>query len=166
MISRNRILALAGALAAMLPLVIRAGAQMGPRMGRGPGYYDPASETVIHGVVETVRDNASFCRWGGTEVALKTDKKTLTVSLGPTPFLSQSDFSVAKGDKLSVTGFEAGGQTPYLIAREVTKGDRTLTLRDAQGFPVWAGRGIGWRAHGGGRCGRGGPGCGCRCRWW
>ena len=166
MTSRNRMLPLAAALAAMLLAAVYAGAQMSPRMSYGPGYYDPASETVIQGVVETVQNNASFCRWGGTEVALRTDKGTVTVLLGPASFLSQSDIGVAKGDKLSVTGFKTAVQTPYVVARMVTKGDRTLTLRDAQGVPVWAGRGMGWRAQDGRRCGWGSPGRGCRCRWW
>jgi hypothetical protein len=30
-----------------------------------------------------------------------------------------------------------------IIAREITKGDNVLTLRDAKGFPLWSGRG-GW----------------------
>jgi hypothetical protein len=162
MMSRNRV----PALAAMLLTASQAGAQMGPGMGFARGYYGAPSET-IHGTVETVQNNASFCRWGGTEVALKTDKGTVNVVLGPTGFLSQNNFSIAKGDELSVTGFNIASQgTPYLIARELSKGDKTLTLRNAQGFPAWAGRGMGWRAYGGWRGGCGGPGCGRGCRWW
>lgn len=165
MINRNRMLVLTGMLAAMLLLALQATAQMGRGRGFGASYYDASNETVIHGVVETVQNDAYFCRWGGTEVALRTEKGTYNVVLGPMPFLSQSNFRVAKGDELSVTGFQCGAQTSFLIAREVTKGDKTLTLRNAQGFPVWAGRGMGWRASSGG-CGRcGGPGCGRGWRW-
>jgi hypothetical protein len=167
MMSRNRMLAPIGVLAAILLTASQAGAQMGPGTGlaRG-GYYDAPGKTV-HGVVETVQNNASFCRWGGTEVALKTDKGTVNVLLGPTGFLSQNNVRIAKGDELSVTGFSLSPQgTPYLIARELSKGDKTLTLRNAQGFPAWAGRGMGWRAHGGWRGGCGGPGRGRGGRWW
>jgi hypothetical protein len=165
MMSRNRVPALAGVLAAMLLTASQAGAQMGPGMGFARGYYGAPSET-IHGTVETVQNNTSFCQWGGTEAALKTDKGTVNVILGPTPFLSQNNFSVAKGDELSVTGFNLAPQgTPYVIAREVSKGGATLTLRNAQGFPAWAGRGrgMGWRAYSGWR---GGPGWGRGGRWW
>ena len=70
----------------MLPLFERCcwapatqGPQIGTRMGNGPGDYDPAGETAIHGVVETVlQNNASLCRCGAAEVALGTDKGTLT----------------------------------------------------------------------------------------
>lgn len=163
--NRNRMPALAGVSAAMLLIASQAWAQMGPGTGFARGYYDAPSET-IRGTVETVQNNRSFCRWGGTEVALKTDKGTVNVILGPTAFLSQNNFSVAKGDELSVTGFNLASQgTPYLIAREASKGGPTLTLRNAQGFPAWAGRGMGWRASGCWRGGCGGPGCG-RCGRW
>jgi hypothetical protein len=141
---------------------------MGPGIGFGPGYYDGSSNMVIHGVVESVTDNAYNCRWGATEVTLKADKDTYVVQLGPTPFLSQNKFSIAKGDELSVTGFKFTCQgTAFLIVREVTKGGETLTLRNAQGVPAWAGRGMGWRSTSGWRGGGGGLCCGCRCRcWW
>jgi hypothetical protein len=163
---RNWMLVPAGVLAAMLLIASQAGAQMGPGMGFGRGYYAAPSET-IHGVVETVQTNADFCRWGGTEVALKTENGTVNVILGPAGFLSQNNVSIAKGDELSVTGFNLASQrTPYLIAREVSKGDKTLTLRNAQGFPAWAGRGMGRSAYGRWHRGCGGPGCGRGGRWW
>ena len=42
---------------------------------------------------------------------------------------------------ISVTGskVEMGG-TEVILAREITKGDQVLTLRDPQGFPLWSGR--------------------------
>jgi hypothetical protein len=159
MISRN--VTLAGLLAGGLLIVFQAGAQMGRGMGFCPGCYDSSNTAVIHGVVETVRNNASFCARGGTEVTLKTDKETYNVLLGPAAFLSQSNFAIAKGDELSVTGFHATFQgTPVLIAREVTKGERTLTLRDMQGYPAWGGRGMGPRSYGGGGWGCAGRGRG------
>ena len=88
----------------------------------------------------------------GTEVALKTDKGTISVLLGPMP--SQSSFNIAKGDELSVIGFSAAPQgTPYLIASEVTNGGKTLILQNATRGPGWGG-GSGW---GGGAPGWGGP---------
>jgi hypothetical protein len=48
----------------------------------------------------------------------------------------------AKGDTLKVVGSQVtmAGQE-VVIAREITKGDQVLTLRDAKGFPLWSGRG-------------------------
>lgn len=152
-------------LAAPLLVVSQVRAPMGPGMGIGPGYYDGPSNMVIHGVVETVEDNAYNCRWGATEVTLKADKGTYVVQLGPTPFLSQNNFRIAKGDGLRVSGFKFTCQgAAFLIAREVTKGGKTLTLRNALGVPAWAGRGMGWSSTNGWQ---GGLCCGCRCRcWW
>jgi hypothetical protein len=155
-------------LAVPLLVVSQVRAQVGRGMGFGAGYYDGPSNMVIHGVVETVEDNAYNCRWGATELTLKADRVTYVVQLGPTRFLSHNNFSIAKGDELSVTGFNFTCQgTAFLVAREMTKGGKTLTLRNALGVPAWAGRGMGWSSTGGWRGGGGGLCCGCRCRcWW
>lgn len=155
-------------LAAPLLVVSQVRGQMGPGMGIGPDYYDGSSSTVIHGVVETVEANAYNCRWGATEVTLKADKDTYIVQLGPTPFLSQNNFNIAKGDELRVSGFKFTCQgTAFLIARDVSKGRKTLTLRNALGVPAWAGRGKGRSSPSGWGDVRGWPCCGCRCRcWW
>ena len=168
-IDRTRILALAGGLAATLLVAPRAWPQMGPGMGPGYGFYDSSTEIVARGVVEEVQNGVYPCPWVGTHVVLKTDKGTYDVRLGPTPFLSQNNFSIAKGDTLSVAGSKLSIQgTDFLIAREVTKDGKTLTLRNAQGFPAWAGRGMrGWGSYTGAGPGwRGGCGCGWRCRRW
>jgi hypothetical protein len=41
---------------------------------------------------------------------------------------------VVAGSKLTMSGQEV------VVAREVEKADRVLTLRDAKGFPMWSGR--------------------------
>jgi hypothetical protein len=70
---------------------------------------------------------------------LKTDKETLEVHLGPTAFLEKEKFTFAKGDQIDVTGSKVKiGATDALLAREVKKGDKTLTLRNAQGIPAWS----------------------------
>ena len=71
---------------------------------------------------------------------LKTDKETLEVRLGPTTFLEKEKFTFAKGDQIEVTGSKVKIEgADALIAREVKKGGKTLTLRDAQGVPAWSG---------------------------
>ena len=152
-------------LVASLMVVSQACAQMGQEMGIDPDYNDGSINTVIHGVVETVEVNAYNCRWGATEVTLKAGKDTYIVQLGPTTFLTQKDFNVAKGDELRVRGFKFTCQgSAFLIARDVTKGAQTLTLRNAQGVPAWAGRGKGGGSPGAWGNARGRLCCGCRCR--
>jgi hypothetical protein len=162
--NRKLVLALAGGVVGALLAVTQVWPQMGPGMGSGR-FYNPSTEITVHGVVDAVQNVAYRCRWGGTHVTLKTEQRTYDVRLGPTLFLSQNNFSLAKGDTLSVTGskLQVQGAT-VLVAREVSRNGKTLTLRNAQGFPAWAGRGMGGRNWAQGRCrGFGGPGCGC-CR--
>ena len=111
-------------------------------MGQGAGrMYDPATETTVKGTVEEVKQIPGQ-RGGasGTHLIVKTDKETLEVHLGPTAFLEKEKFTFAKGDQIEVTGSKVKiGPADALLAREVKKGDKTLTLRNAQGIPVWSG---------------------------
>jgi hypothetical protein len=65
----------------------------------------------------------------------------MEVVLGPASFVSSKKFEFAKGDRITVTGSKVttNGQD-VVVAREVKKADKVLTLRDAKGFPLWSGR--------------------------
>jgi hypothetical protein len=76
--------------------------------------------------------------WGSTHLTVKTEKETIDVHVGPSWFLMQSKMSFAKDDRIEVTGSRVKfGTEDALLAREIKKGDQTLTLRNAQGVPVW-----------------------------
>jgi len=112
--------------------------------GAGPGprgvMYNPATETTIKGTVEEVKTiSGRRSWWNGIHLMLKAEDKTLDVHLGPESFLKEKGFSFAKGDQVEVIGSKVnyqGGEA--IIAREVKKDGKTLTLRDAQGFPEWS----------------------------
>jgi hypothetical protein len=71
-------------------------------------------------------------------VHLKTDQGTMLVHLGPARFLAEQQFALKVGDTMSVTGSKlTTGKGAVVLAAEVKSGSRTLTLRDAQGVPVW-----------------------------
>ena len=176
MVYRNRLLALAGVGLAMLLAVLPTKSQMGPGAGYQSRFYDPAAEVTLHGVIQGTQNDPYRCWRYGVHVTLEADKETYDVRLGPTFFLSENGFSLVKGDKVSVAGSKLSYQgTTVLIAREISKDGKTLTLRDPQGFPAWAGWAMGGRncgrdcCGGCGRCrggcrGCGGPGYGCRWR--
>jgi hypothetical protein len=111
-------------------------------MGQGAGrMYDPATETTIKGTVEEVKQIQGQ-RGGanGTHLIVKTDKETLEVHLGPTAFLEKEKFTFSKGDQIEVIGSKVKVDgADAILAREFKKGDKTLTLRNAQGVPVWSG---------------------------
>jgi hypothetical protein len=101
--------------------------------------YDAATEVTLTGSVEAVNQVMGPRGWGGTHLSLKTDKETIDLRVGPSWFLMQNNMSFAKGDQVEVTGSRVKfGDQDAVIAREIKKGSKTLTLRDAQGFPAWS----------------------------
>jgi len=107
-----------------------------------PHRYDPTTEVTVTGTVEDVLHPTSPNGMAGTHVNLKTDSGVMDVHVGPEAFISKQGFTIEKGDTLTVIGSKQliGGKDA-LIAREVKKGDKVLTLRDANGFPKWSRRG-------------------------
>lgn len=100
--------------------------------------YDRAAETTVSGVVRSVEviDHGPH----GLHVRLETDGAMLEVHLGPSWYADEIGLAPSIGDRLDVTGSRSGD---VVIAREVSRGDRTWTLRDAAGLPAWRGRGRG-----------------------
>jgi hypothetical protein len=117
-------------------------AQLGKGPRKGMPNYDPATETTLKGTVEEVKEvECQMCRMGttGTHLMVKSGSETLEVHLGPTAFLTEQKANFAKGDEIEVVGSKVKvNDSEALIAREVRKGEKTLTLRDAQGIPLWS----------------------------
>lgn len=112
----------------------------GPRPGGGMKHYDPKTETTIKGTIIEVQQPAGMGGWTGTHLILKTDARDLEVHAGPSAYISQKQFSFAKGDTIEVLGSKVTLQgKEALLAREITKDGRTLVLRNAQGIPEWSG---------------------------
>jgi hypothetical protein len=132
------LVALAGLTAtSAIPLVAQTPAPSGPPTA-APG-YDTSKEVTLRGSVEAVSQISGRRGWSGTHVTLKTEKETIDVHVGPSWYLTQKQIRFAKGDQIEVTGSRVGfGNTDALIAREVRRGEQTLTLRDAQGIPLWS----------------------------
>lgn len=100
--------------------------------------YDTANQVKIKGVIEEIRDVPGDTE--GTQLVVKTDTKTVVVHVGPTQFLKEIDTTFNKGDQVEVVGAkvpDASGDE--ILAREITDGNNTATLRDDKGIPIWAG---------------------------
>jgi hypothetical protein len=114
---------------------------------RGGGYarrmpiYDPKTEITIQGTIEEVKQYAGRGSSSGTHLMLKTSEETIEVHVGPSWFLSQQQIEFAKGNEIEVTGSKVKlyGKDA-LLAREIKKDGKVITLRNAQGVPAWAGR--------------------------
>jgi len=121
-----------------------ASAQRG--MGMGPMHYDLATETTISGTVDAVQTMQPPGRGmgggGGIHLVFNVSTGPIAVHVGPAAYVQSKSFTFEKGDALTVTGSKVtmNGEE-VVIAREIVKGDQRLTLRDAKGFPLWAGRG-------------------------
>lgn len=138
-INRWNVFVVAGLLAAGTGFAL---AQMRKGPGKGMPKYDPATEIILKGTVEEVKQMemgaCPMCS-GGTHLVLKADQETLEVHVAPSWFLKEKGFSFTKGDALEVTGSKVKfPERDALVAREIKKGDHILILRNPQGVPEWA----------------------------
>jgi len=129
--------------AATILLCTVVGSAQGPGPRKSSRMYNPATETTLKGTIEVVTEGARG-QMMGTHITVKTADRAWEVMLGPSQFVAGQHFSFAKGDSVEVTGSKVimGGRE-YVIAREVVKDGKTLTLRDKTGRPEWAGNGMG-----------------------
>lgn len=103
--------------------------------------YDLANQVKIKGVVDDVRDTPGA--FEGTQLVVKTDTSTVLVQVAPAEFLKEMDASFKKGDQVEVVGAKyKAPEGDEILAREITIGNNTTTLRDDTGIPVW----VGWKA--------------------
>lgn len=130
-------LALLGGLlaAAPAPGQAPAGAKKAPA-------YDPQAEVTLTGIVEDSHVSRAAADHPGLHVMLKLGPATgaaaesVEVHTCPVRFLKDLEFTVAKGEQLTVVGSRPGG-AGVVVARELTKGQISLTVRDRAGKPIW-----------------------------
>jgi hypothetical protein len=139
-----------GALVLLMAFTVTA--QMGGGLGQGRmmggPFYNTGTEITITGTVDEVQQLSGTAGqtwscprgWTGTHLVLKTDTGALAVHVGPSAYLESKNFSIAKGDKLTILGSKVSYQgLDFLIAKEITKGSEVITLRNSAGFPMWSG---------------------------
>lgn len=105
--------------------------------------YNPQSAYTAAGTIESIESFVPAKGMApGLHMMVKTATETVDVHLGPVWYLERLDVKLAPGDSIQLSGSRVTiDGKPAVIAAEIRKGDRTLTLRDASGIPVWAG----WR---------------------
>ena len=103
----------------------------------GPA-YDIANQVKIQGIVESIQEVPG--EFEGVHLLVKTDKGSVLVQVAPADFLKEIGTSFNVGDQVQVVGAKALNSTEeQVLAREITVGSSTITLRDDKGVPVWAG---------------------------
>ena len=74
----------------------------------------------------------------GVRFTLRTDQGPIEVILGSSSYVEQQGLKFEPQDKVTVMGSRVAVEgKPTIIAAEVTKGEKTLKLRDVNGKPLW-----------------------------
>ncbi len=107
----------------------------GPNASDEHSAYNVSSEMVIKGSVSQVTTHYHGSSIGAVHLRVETARGEYEVHIGPPYFLKWRQFSFSKGDQVEIVA--AKGHESHYLARKVTKGSRTLTLRDASGAPLW-----------------------------
>lgn len=124
------------------PAFAQTGGGMGQGMRMNMPKYDTATVVTVKGTVQDVQEGMHAGRMrshGGLHLVLKTDTESYTVLVGPAQFVKDKGFTFAKDDTIEVTGSKVKfNDKDAIIAREIKKADKTLTLRDEKGVPAWS----------------------------
>lgn len=99
--------------------------------------YDSKSEVTIKGTVDDLKEVPGPLE--GVHLVLKSDTETILVHVAPGKFLKEMETSFNKGDVLEVVGCKvknSDGNDEFL-ARQITKANNELVLRDKKGIPIW-----------------------------
>jgi len=136
--------ALLGGVLAAAPLLAQAPAAPAPPAKKAPApakapEYDPKAEVTIKGTIEDFHESITRGDHPGLHLIVKTETESVEVHACPVKFMKELDFALDKGDEVTVIGSRPGG-TGIVVAREVTKGQTSLTLREKSGAPIWVGR--------------------------
>jgi hypothetical protein len=112
------------------------------RRSGSPPQYDPKTEVTLQVTVTKITTVEGPGAQSGSHLLVKSPDETLEVALGPQWFLADKKYVFAVGDVITVTGarFKRANRDA-IMAREIKKGDATMTFRDAKGVPLWSGRG-------------------------
>ena len=125
-----------GAVTILLIIVF---SSVGPHREKALPAYNAAAEATISGTVEETRE--FFCPISdeqGMHLVLRTPQNVLLVHVGPSRFLRAQAVQFHSGDQVEVVGTRVHyQQQDALLAREITRGNETLIVRDHQGRPLW-----------------------------
>ena len=115
------------------------GRQNSPASRQFSGPTGTANVQTLEGrIVEVVYLPGAAADSGMVELRLQSGGQTNLIRLAPSGFLKQGGLVLREGDTVSVKGFAvAGMEGDLIVASEVHKGDKTLSLRDTRGQPAW-----------------------------
>jgi hypothetical protein len=104
----------------------------------GAPKYDATTETKMKGTVEELKLPEKGHDKEIVHLVMNNGGETVDIYLCPKSFMDDMGVTFTKGDEIAFTGSKVKqGGADMVLAREVVKGQDTLTLRDDKGKPVW-----------------------------
>ncbi|MBN2356959.1 hypothetical protein JXO59_12660 [candidate division KSB1 bacterium] len=135
-----------------------------PQRGRGfnqseiTRLYNPGTEATVTGkMIAVLVADSGYGRFPAALVDLATEDKVIKLYVAPQWYLSRENITLQKDAELTVTGSQVThNNQPLLIVRTMNYQGAEIVIRDACGFPVWAGKRMGpgagrWPGRGMGR---------------
>lgn len=100
--------------------------------------YDAATETKMTGTVEELKLPEKGHEKDIVHLVMKNGDETVDIYLCPKSFMDDMGVTFTKGDEIAFTGSKVKQDgSDMVLARQVSKGQDTLILRDDKGKPVW-----------------------------
>jgi hypothetical protein len=100
--------------------------------------FDSKTMETLSGEVAAVGKFTPRGKPEGVRFTLRTDQGPIEVILGSSAYVAQQGLRFEPQDKVTVKGSRVAVEgKPTIIATEVTKGEKTLKLRDVNGAPFW-----------------------------
>lgn len=99
--------------------------------------YDASLEKDFRATVVELKDiNLGFT---ALQLITEIDGVRHTSIVGTTAYLKEKGFTFAKGEIVTIRGVVTGRveEGTFLSAREITKGEATLVLKNKQGVSIW-----------------------------
>jgi hypothetical protein len=116
---------------------IASGQQKTQTAGQRSPVYDVSREVSVQGSVISFTETPTAAPFG-PHVRLQSSSDVLDIQLGNARLLESNHFTLAAGDEIRVVGenVSIGASGSQFVARMIQKGNQTLLLRSAQGFPL------------------------------
>lgn len=113
----------------------------GPPEAGGPSIVDPTVMISIEGVV--VRTDIAPGAQYPSFVLVRDDRVKVSIMTGPYHYLAEWDFRISIGDRIKALAFPSSWPDSSYVAVELTNvtTSKSITLRDAEGTPLWIGQG-------------------------
>ena len=103
-----------------------------------PSFATPTLQALEGKVTEVVYLPGATPDTGSVEIRLQSSGQSRLIRLAPAGFLKQSGLLLREGDTVMVKGFLVSGmEGDLIVATEVRKGEKTVSLRDTNGRPAW-----------------------------